>query len=70
MPQKTLVRQASDPQKKYLVIHPGGVYHPGEDEQHEVQEIVDEAEEKLKAIFDRSDPALASGVKIAVTELF
>ena len=69
MAQKALYRKASDPEK-YIVLHStGGVYDPGEGEQNEVKKIVKQAEEDLKELFDRSDPALASGVKIAITEI-
>jgi hypothetical protein len=70
MSEKTLFRLASDPKKKYIVIHPtGGILYPGEEEQNKVEEIVIQAEQDLKKIFDRSDPALASGVKLGIAEI-
>jgi hypothetical protein len=67
MPEKTLVRKASAP-NKYVVIHPNHAPQSVDAEEQQVKKILDEAEAKLKAVFD-PNPILASGVKLGLVEL-
>jgi hypothetical protein len=68
MPQKTLIRKASNPDK-YLVIHPNQAPYEVQAEEQKVKDIIKTAEDDLKNVFDQSGGNLASGVKLGLAEL-